>query len=274
MTSEQPERDPAVVRTAVIVEDDPELRDIIATVCESAGFSTVSVDNGVDAVRAVLHYQPSIVTMDVRLPGIDGIEAIRRIRAESDTRIIIVSGLSEEADVLVGYSAGADGYLRKPLLPRELRAMVERLMARIQTGDTTRASEHRSVVATKVVSAQPEIATEWNGIVVDLGTRVASVNGDQLSLTVTEFAILEALVRNAPNVLTFDTLSRAIDAWGGGGERESIRYRTHIANLRRKLGDRAGAPRWIATVRSVGYRLVGAPLIRDSDPSKVVREHG
>ena len=136
--------------------------------------------------------------------------------------------------------------------------MVERLMARIQTGDTTRAAERRSVVATNEDSAQLEIATEWNGIVLDLGTRVVSVNGDRLSLTVTEFAIMEALVSNAPNVLTFDTLSRAIDAWGGGGERESIRYRTHIANLRRKLGDRAGAPRWIATVRGVGYRLADA----------------
>lgn len=109
-------------KTAVIVEDDPDIRHLLAEVLESAGFSTVSVGNGIDGVRAVIAYQPLITTLDVNMPGIDGFEAARRIRAQSDTYIIMLTGLEDEADVVLGLGAGADEYVVKPFRPRELRA--------------------------------------------------------------------------------------------------------------------------------------------------------
>src|SRR5688572_7262556 len=118
------------VKTAVIIEDDPEIRHILSEVLESAGFSTVSVGNGIDGVRAVLSYQPLITTLDVNMPGIDGFEAARRIRAQSDTYIIMLTALDEEADVVLGLTAGADEYLNKPFRPRELRARIDALLRR------------------------------------------------------------------------------------------------------------------------------------------------
>ncbi|MDQ7878314.1 response regulator [Microbacterium sp. QXD-8] len=118
------------LKTAVIIEDDAEIRHVLAEVLESSGFSTVSVGNGIDGVRAVLTYKPVLTTIDVHMPGIDGIEAAKRIRAQSDTFIIMLTGLTDEADVIAGLGAGADDYLVKPFRPRELRARVEALMRR------------------------------------------------------------------------------------------------------------------------------------------------
>lgn len=123
--------DPSLpMRTAVIIEDDPDIRHLIVEVLEAAGFSTVSVGNGIDGVRAVLSYQPLVTTLDVNMPGIDGFEAARRIRAQSDTFIIMITGLEEEADVVVGLGSGADDYIVKPFRPRELRARIDSLLRR------------------------------------------------------------------------------------------------------------------------------------------------
>ncbi|WP_374699910.1 response regulator transcription factor [Microbacterium sp. B24] len=118
------------MKTAVIIEDDPDIRHLIVEVLEAAGFSTVSVGNGIDGVRAVLSYQPLVTTLDVNMPGIDGFEAARRIRAQSDTFIIMITGLEEEADVVVGLGSGADDYIVKPFRPRELRARIDSLLRR------------------------------------------------------------------------------------------------------------------------------------------------
>ncbi|MEJ1089328.1 response regulator [Microbacterium sp. Mu-80] len=124
-------------KTAVIVEDDPDVRHLLSDVLESAGFSTICVGNGIDGVRAVLTYQPLITTLDVNLPGIDGFEAARRIRAQSDTHIIMLTALDEEADVVLGLGSGADVYLNKPFRPRELRARIEALLRRSRTSGSS-----------------------------------------------------------------------------------------------------------------------------------------
>ncbi|NLP84343.1 response regulator transcription factor [Microbacterium sp. CFH 90308] len=124
-------------QTAVIIEDDPEIRQILAEVLESVGFSTVSVGNGIDGVQAVLTYKPLLTTLDVNMPGIDGFEAAKRIRAQSDTYIIMLTGLTEEADVVAGLGAGADDYLLKPFRPRELRARIDAAMRRARPGAAT-----------------------------------------------------------------------------------------------------------------------------------------
>lgn len=119
------------LRTAVIVEDDPDVRHLIASVFESAGFSVVSVGNGLDGVRAALAYKPLITTLDVSMPGIDGFEAARRIRAAgSTTFIMMVSAMAEESDVIQGLGAGADDYIVKPFRPREFRARIDAFLRR------------------------------------------------------------------------------------------------------------------------------------------------
>ncbi|WP_336630936.1 MULTISPECIES: response regulator transcription factor [unclassified Microbacterium] len=135
------------LKTAVIIEDDPDIRHLIVEVLEAAGFSTVSVGNGIDGVRAVASYQPLVTTLDVNMPGIDGFEAARRIRAQSDTFIIMITGLEEEADVVVGLGAGADDYIVKPFRPRELRARIDTLLRRPRAASPAPAAAPRQDIA-------------------------------------------------------------------------------------------------------------------------------
>ena len=127
--------DPSLdLKTAVIVEDDPDIRHLLREVLEAAGFSTVSVGNGIDGVRAVMSYRPLITTLDVNMPGIDGFEAARRIRSQSDTYIIMLTGLEDEADVVLGLGSGADEYIIKPFRPREFRARIDAMLRRPRQG--------------------------------------------------------------------------------------------------------------------------------------------
>ena len=148
-----------VTKTAVIIEDDADIRHILSEVLESAGFSTVSVGNGLDGVRAVLTYQPLVTTLDVNLPGIDGFEAARRIRAQSDTYIILLSGQGDETDIILGLSAGADEYIVKPFRPRELRARIEAMLRRPRNTGTAASAPERDRVGPSFPAARPGIAS-------------------------------------------------------------------------------------------------------------------
>lgn len=340
-------------KTAVIVEDDPDIRHLIVEVLEAAGFSTVSVGNGIDGVRAVLSYQPLITTLDVNMPGIDGFEAARRIRAQSDTYIIMITGLEEEADVVLGLGAGADEYVVKPFRPRELRARVESLLRRPRATGTSVAQAPRQEatgpsfpgarpaapqydavptspvfderIMTPVYSeqpqqgnavvlppqiapqqgapqqggqqqgapqqsmppqvapqygAQPPVAHPGNAVApasavppvggpgwtvhrdlaVHAEHRVVLVAGRELTLTRTEFDLLSTLMESKRRVrskadLTLVLRGESYVTSYFVGEADKRAIEAHMTNLRRKLGDNPNNPRYIETVRGVGYRL-------------------
>ncbi|RKT35993.1 transcriptional regulator [Microbacterium sp. AG1240] len=329
--------DSADVKTAVIVEDDPDIRHLLVEVLESAGFSTVSVGNGIDGVRAVIAYQPLITTLDVNMPGIDGFEAARRIRAQSDTYIIMLTGLEDEADVVLGLGAGADEYVVKPFRPRELRARIEALLRRPRGGDAQANAPRqdsvgpsfpgaRSTGQTQSIptvrqapdapyhqgaTAQPsaagfeehrlpptaampgsavvvpssqgpasyppagsEVAVRPSGAVVPAGanwvlhrdlqldpeTRIVLVAGQEMDLTRTEFDLLATLLESKRRVRSKADLTLVLRGesyvtsyFVGDADKRAIE--AHMTNLRRKLGDNPAAPRYIETVRGVGYRL-------------------
>jgi two-component system OmpR family response regulator len=287
------------LKTAVIIEDDPEIRHILSEVLESAGFSTVSVGNGIDGVRAVLTYQPLLATVDVNMPGIDGFEAARRIRAaQADTYIIMLTGLNDEADVVAGLGAGADDYLLKPFRPRELRARVEALLRRTR-GDTTvpvavtsapsqgsvgpsfpGARPATSSIPTPAVGADgPAVvppaassAAPAGAATVDDGwiahrdlllhpeNRLVSIGGQDLDLTRTEFDLLATLLESKRRVRSKADLTLVLRGesyvtsyFVGDADKRAVE--AHMTNLRRKLGDNPTNPRYIETVRGVGYRL-------------------
>ncbi|MGN6218411.1 MAG: response regulator transcription factor [Microbacterium sp.] len=285
------------LKTAVIIEDDPEIRHILAEVLESSGFSTVSVGNGIDGVRAVLTYKPLLTTIDVTMPGIDGIEAAKRIRAQSDTFIIMLTGLSDEADVIAGLGAGADDYLLKPFRPRELRARVEALLRRSRGVPATAAPPQASqgdvgpsfpaaraaaaaplvpVVEGAAVSLAPEGQTGseiaafdgdadggWLGhrdLRLHPENRVALIGDDELELTRTEFDLLATLLESKRRVRSKADLTLVLRGesyvtsyYVGDADKRAVE--AHMTNLRRKLGESAANPRYIETVRGVGYRL-------------------
>ena len=277
-------------RVAVIIEDDADIRHLLETVLAQAGFDAIGTNNGLDGVQAVRTHDPVVTTIDVSMPGMDGFETARRIRAFSTTYIVMLTARDEEADTLQGLEAGADDYVTKPFRPRELRARVEAMLRRPRQLATTDiaaapvAAAEEPVTAGESVTtalAQPTVAlaspgpgtgkpaamvadsTGWlehNGLRLNPDMRLATLDGTKVELTRTEFDLLEAIldsqrrVRSKANLaLLLHGESYLTDNYVNEADKRAVEV--HIGNLRRKLGDSSTAPRWIETVRGVGYRL-------------------
>lgn len=240
-------------RMAVIIEDDADIRTLLTSVLEQAGFSTATADNGADGVELVRRHDPLVTTLDVSMPGIDGIEAAKRIRSFSSTYLLMVSARGDEIDVLQGLDAGADDYLVKPFRPRELRARVEALLRRPRdAGDAPAPATQEARVESTWI--------EFDGLRVLRGRGIAHRDGTPLSLTPSEFALLAAMLESAGRVRSKAELAVIVR----GNDSLASEYlaaadlrtiEVHMANLRRKLGEDSSSPRWIETVRGVGYRL-------------------
>ena len=290
---------PPPSRTAVIVEDDPDVRSLLVDVLEGAGFSTVSVGNGIDGVQAVLTHQPLLTTLDVTMPGIDGVEAARRIRAQSDTYIIMLTAMDEEADVVLGLTAGADEYLTKPFRPREFRARIDAMLRRAGTGSPTSlrmpATSGPSIPEVRTVEATPTSPVtvsaadphdgdaqryarrdqtavadrnapgegHWlahRNLRLDPDSRIVLIDSREVELTRTEFDLLATLLESQRRVRSKADLTLVLRGesyvttyFVGDADKRAIE--AHMTNLRRKLGDNPAQPRFIETVRGVGYRL-------------------
>jgi len=270
-------------RTAVIVEDDDELRLLLVDVLEAAGFSTVSVGNGMDGIQAVLTHQPLITTLDVNMPGIDGIEAARRIRAQSDTYIVMITAMGEEADVVLGLTAGADEYITKPFRPREFRARIDAMLRRGRSaGQTapvpTPQSAGASFPSARTITAPAPVVTEttnpqraesatndgqWlahRNLRLDPDSRILLMDDAEVDLTRTEFDLLAALLESRRRVRSKADLALLLRGEASSttyfvGDADKRAVEAHMTNLRRKLGDNPAQPRFIETVRGVGYRL-------------------
>lgn len=252
-------------KTAVIIEDDPEIRAVVVEVFESAGLRTIAVDNGIDGVEAVKTHQPSVTTLDINLDGIDGFETARRIRSISSTFIIMLSGLSEEADVVLGLGAGADEYVVKPFRPRELRARIEAALRRprientvaISTSEPAEAEPARTDLSPSAPVATPSSESDqWvahRDLRLNVATRTALVADEEIDLTRTEFDLLATMVRAPRRVWGRDVLMRTV--WGDGWAADEHLVEVHVGNMRRKLAKAGGGASFIRTVRGVGYRM-------------------
>ncbi len=274
-------------RIAVVIEDDKDIRELIEIVLQQAGFDVYSASSGSAGVEAVSEHSPAIITLDLGLSDIDGYEVAPRIRLFSDSYIIMLSARAEELDTLMGLESGADDYLTKPFRPRELRARVAAMMRRprIDTGGLTAvsaadtsdhagtggpagpaaSSEMVSTAGTNSLNAKTGVAVdtdimEHNGLLLAPRTRVARLEGEELELTRTEFDLLQALLEGGQTVRTKADLVRRLraeiyDVGGYISDADERSIEVHIGNLRRKLGDDSRSPRWLKTVRGVGYCL-------------------
>jgi DNA-binding response OmpR family regulator len=228
--------------TILVVDDEPPIIDLVRGYLEREGYTVHAASDGPSAVAAVRDLAPDVVILDVMLPGFDGVEACRRIRAFSDAYVLMLTARSEEIDRVVGLSVGADDYLTKPFSPRELVARVKALLRRPRTIPTVDAG-----------GGSPDPASGPAGLVVDVPRRTATVDGSRVALTATEFEILAALARDPGVVVSRQALLDAV--WGIDFVGDDHLVDVHVANLRRKLGDDAEAPRFVETVRGAGYRL-------------------
>jgi DNA-binding response OmpR family regulator len=219
----------------LVVDDEPPIIGLVRDYLERAGYRVVTAADGLSALERVREDRPDVVVLDLMLPGLDGLEVCRRLRAFSDAYVLMLTARAEEIDRIVGLSVGADDYLVKPFSPRELVARVQALLRRPRT---------------------PGTATCSTGLLIDERRREVRVDGEAISLTAKEFDILATLAREPGVVVPRSLLLERI--WGLGYADDDHLVDVHVANLRRKLHDDAAAPRFVATVRAVGYRLVAA----------------
>lgn len=221
----------------LVVDDEIPLTGVIGSYLEREGFQMAVAHTGPDAVDQARALNPDLIILDVMLPGFDGIEVCRRVRQFSDAYIIMLTAKDEEMDKVLGLSMGADDYLVKPFSPRELIARVRAMLRRPRT------SEDAAIVSHQVA-----------GIILEPQARHLTVDDIPVELTRTEFDLLAALMERPKAVLTRRQLINAV--WGPGWYGDEHVVDVHIGHVRDKLGDDAASPRYIRTVRGVGYGMV------------------
>ncbi|MBM6622433.1 response regulator transcription factor [Micrococcaceae bacterium RIT802] len=242
----------------VVIEDDADVRNLLVAVLQQSGFDVSTASTGHEGVDLVREVGPDVVTLDVGLPDIDGHEVLRQIRAATDCYVIMLTARAEETDTLMALQIGADDYLTKPFRPRELRARVAALLRRPRAQRTAPRPDVAQSESTVPLSKRAIL--HHDGLVLDANARVVTLEGDMLTLTRSEFELLHDLMRSAGAVRTKAELVRVVR--GGGQPTDSYvsdfdqrAIEVHIGNLRRKLEEDSKNPRWIMTVRGVGYRL-------------------
>ena len=247
--------------TAVVIEDDAAVRDILIEVFESAGFTAVGAENGVDGVEAVRVHNPRITTVDINMPGIDGFETVKRVRAISETYIVLVTARADESDAVLGLSVGADDYVTKPFRLREFRARVEAMLRRPRRVDSASGETIAQPAADATATGQLNVLAHRD-LRVDRLARTVHRDGAEVALTRTEFDLIQTLLESNRRARSKEDLALVVRGDEPGAtyvsELDKRAIEAHVANLRRKLGDSSGSPRYIETVRGVGYRLTAS----------------
>lgn len=229
--------------TVLLVDDDPKIRELLRLYVEREGHRALFAADGEAGLETALRARPDLVLLDVMLPGLDGFEVCRRIRDASQVPIMLLTARSGEGNTVVGLDMGADDYVVKPFSPRELMARVRALLRR-----------------RRIDAGHDEPLLVAGRLEVDPNAVEVRLDGERLALTPVEFRILHGLMERPGRVLSRDAL---IDVMHGASD-PGIFERTidvHLGRLRRKLGDDATRPGFIATVRTVGYKFI-APVER------------
>lgn len=251
-------------RVAVVIEDDDHIRDLITAILEKIGLEVIAVSDAADGIEAIRDRQPTIVTLDINLPGIDGFEAARRIRAISQAYIVMVTARNDEIDTLQGLGAGADDFVAKPFRPRELRARVEAMLRRPRVLSGPHPDTSASPPVQKDNGDQNQHWLTHNGLRLEPESRLVELDGIGIDLTQSEFDLLCEIMESGRKVreksdLALRLRNRGYIASDYVSEADRRSVEVHISNLRRKLNDPSTHPRIIETVRGVGYRLT-APV--------------
>ncbi len=230
---------------ALVVDDEKPLADVVASYLEREHFEVTVCLSGVDALSVAREVDPDVVVLDLELPGIDGLEVCRQLRTFSDAYVVMLTARDTEVDTIVGLSVGADDYVTKPFSPRELVARIRAMLRR-----------PRSVSAPATPMGEPHTESPprvFGPLSIDVSSRQVLLDDTPISLTRTEFDILAAL-SSRPGVVW--TRRQLIDAvWGEPWVGNDHLVDVHVGHVRRKLGDNPAEPKFVLTVRGVGYRM-------------------
>jgi two-component system, OmpR family, phosphate regulon response regulator PhoB len=227
-------------RTVLVVDDEPMLRNLLSRLLQLEGYEVLEAADGQTALEIVAKEAPDLVLLDVMLPARNGLDVLGDLRRTSDIPVILVSALAEEADRVAGLRMGADDYVTKPFSAPELSARVESVL-------------RRSAMRSNAVTPAPA-RLSYDGLVIDLSTREVSVSGERAEMTAMEFDLLAYLAGSPRQVFSREQLLREV--WGSSSQWQSDATVTeHVRRLRRKIEEDPDNPRWITTVRGVGYRF-------------------
>ena len=225
------------MRRVLVVDDEANLRHTLGYALRQEGYLVLTAENGEDGLEMFRTTKPELVILDVMLPRLDGFEVCRRIRRESDVPILMLTARDTELDTVVGLEIGADDYLAKPFSMRELVARVRAMLRR----------------ASRVTEPEGAEVVEIGGLQLDVPRHRVIVDGAEVDLKPREFDLLTFLMTHPGQV--FDREAILTRVWGFDYAGDSRTVDTHVKTLREKLGDGADRPRWVETVRGVGYRF-------------------
>lgn len=223
----------------LIVEDESTISRVLETILTAHGYQAIHAENGQQALAMASSHCPDLILLDLGLPGMDGIEVIRRLREWSGTPILVVSARDEEAEKVRAFDLGADDYITKPFGTSEL-------LARIRA-----ARRHASQLAAERAMVSPSY--EYGDFCIDFERRSVTVAGREVHLTQNEYKIVERLARQPGRVLTYATLLH--DIWGPYKGEDNQILRVNMANIRRKIEKNPADPHYILTENGVGYRM-------------------
>lgn len=221
-----------VVERVLVVDDDTTVRDVVRRYLEHAGYEVELAGDGERALQLMAAQEPDIVVLDLMLPGIDGLEVARRIRARGSTPVVMLTALGEEEDRIAGLQIGADDYVTKPFSPRELALRVSSVLRRA----------HRAF--------EPRVVRDGN-LVLDVAAHTATLDGLPLQLTTREFDLLAFFIGNAGKAFGRAELLERVWGWQFG---DQSTVTVHVRRLREKIEEDPAKPRRLSTVWGVGYR--------------------
>jgi len=222
-------------QTILVVDDEEAIAEAVRARLESEGYQVVVAYDGPQAIELHAEHRPDLVVLDLMLPGMDGLEVCQAIQRNSWTPVLMLTARTEEADTVAGFAVGADDYLTKPFSLRELAARVKAILRRME----------------RMQAERDTGPIERNGLAIDPSRRRISVDGEEIGLTPLEFDILLALARDPGVVLSRDQLMDKV--WGYRDYAGGRVVDSHVARIRRKLGEDGNEPRFIRTVHGVGY---------------------
>ena len=227
-------------QTILVVEDERSISEVVSLYLTRAGYHVVTVHDGAAALRAYSQQKPALIVLDLMLPGVDGLEITRRVRAEGETPIIMLTARKEEIDRILGLEMGADDYVTKPFSPQELVSRV-------------RAVLRRTLGAATPAAASGERPLEFDDLRVDPVTRLVNVRGEELMFTVKEFDLLYFMASHPRQVFNRDQLLDRV--WGETEYIDPSTVTVHVRRLREKLEADPANPKHIHTVWGVGYKF-------------------
>lgn len=232
----------AIMTRVLMIDDDEKLVDLVTDYLEPHGFNVAAAYTGLSGVELFEAGGADLIVLDIMLPGLDGLEVCRRLRATSEVPILMLTARGEETDRIVGLELGADDYMPKPFNPRELLARIKAILRRSSASATSASDDG--------LSSQLKVGP----VSLDPATRQVFVNGQEITLTTAEFDLLQVLLKSAGRVLSRDQLMQQLHGSSWSYFDRSIDV--HISRIRQKIEENPRRPILVKTVRGVGYQFV------------------